>query len=361
MALGLLAIACGDDGSGAPASSSGMGGSSEGSTAASEDSATVTGDPAADSTAAADTTGEGSTGAEEPSGAWEARAPLLAGPRQETGVTALDGEVYVLGGFTETGTLVPRVEAYDPSTDSWRAVADLPQALHHANAAAVGGELVVAGFLEGLTFSARGDVLAYDPVADAWSSRTPMPVGTERGASGVAVYEGNIVLCGGFRDGALADVWAYDVAADLWDVAADMPYPLDHLAAATIGDRIYVVGGRDAAIAAHTDRLLIYDPARDSWSEGEPMPTSRAGIMAGVLEGQLFVAGGEGNAGMRSGVFDQFEAYDAAGSAWFVLPSMLTPRHGTGAAVVDGLLFVPGGATVEALGAVDTHEAWRPG
>lgn len=72
------------------------------------------------------------------------------------------------------GGLVARVEAYDPDADSWRAVADLPQPMHHANLAAVAGELLLAGFLEGLTFEARGDVWAYDPSADAWSARTPL-------------------------------------------------------------------------------------------------------------------------------------------------------------------------------------------
>ena len=35
---------------------------------------------------------------------------------------------------------------------------------------------------------------------------------------------------------------------------------------------------------------------------------------------------------------------------------MSVPRHGTGAAAVGGMVVVPGGATVEAFGAVDVVE-----
>lgn len=322
-------------------------------------STTVTPGSSADTSGMADDTAGTTDG--PPTGGWETRAPLAGGPRQETAVAALDGEVYVVGGFAAGGALVARVEAYDPRTDTWRETAELPQPMHHANLAAVGGRLFVAGYLVGLSFDAQGEVLSYDPAADAWGTATAMPTGTERGASAVAVYDDRIYLFGGFRGGALDDVWVYDVSLDLWDVAADLPGPRDHVVAATLGDRIYVVGGRDGAVASHTAALSIYDPATDAWTEGPPMPTSRGGMMAAVLDGRLFVAGGEGNVEAASGVFEQLEVYDPVTDAWSTLEPMPTPRHGTGAATIGEVLYVPGGANIEAFGAVETHEAWRLG
>ena len=40
---------------------------------------------------------------------------------------------------------------------------------------------------------------------------------------------------------------------------------------------------------------------------------------------------------------------------------MAVPRHGMGAATLDGDLIVPGGATKQGLGADDTVEALGPG
>jgi hypothetical protein len=79
------------------------------------------------------------------------------------------------------------------------------------------------------------------------------------------------------------------------------------------------------------------------------------------VAGRIVVAGGEGNPAAATGVFDAVEAYDPAGDAWTALAPMPTPRHGTGAATLGRTLYLPGGATVQAFGAVDTHEAYSAG
>ena len=89
------------------------------------------------------------------------------------------------------------------------------------------------------------------------------------------------------------------------------------------------------------------------------MPTARGGIGSGVVNGAIVVVGGEGNPDADSGVFPQTEIYDPAADAWSAGPDMPTPRHGMGAAGVDGALYVPGGADVAGIGAVATHEVLR--
>lgn len=286
---------------------------------------------------------------------WQDLPPLAGGPRQETAVVELEGLVYVLGGFNGLGQIVPAVEAYDPASDEWTLRADLPVAMHHTNAAAVGDKLYVTGFLTG-NFVADGRVFVYDPGTDSWSEGRSMPAGSERGASATAVLDGIIYVAGGLRNGAVPDFSSYDPATDGWEGRAELPTQLDHLVAGAIDDRIYVAGGRNARIESHTNALHIYDPASDSWSLGAPMPTSRGGAAAAVANGRLFVCGGEGNTGHPSGVFDNVEAYDPETDTWEVLEPMATPRHGTGAAAIDGDIVVPGGATVQAFGAVATNE-----
>src|SRR5262249_13435740 len=122
-----------------------------------------------------------------PSG-WETLAPLPSGPRQETAVVALGGKVYVLGGFDGSGQVVADVAVFDGT--GWRRAADLPAALHHMNAAVVGGRIVVAGALANPSFDPVGMVLRYDPSADQWTQGRGMPAGTERGASATAAIGG---------------------------------------------------------------------------------------------------------------------------------------------------------------------------
>ena len=117
-------------------------------------------------------------------------------------MAALEGMVYVVGGFDASGAALATVEAYDPATDGWAERSSLPAPLHHLNVAAVGGRLYVAGALSGSGFGAMGITLAYDPAADPWTPLDGMPAGTQRGASGVAVVGPRIYVAGGLRGGA---------------------------------------------------------------------------------------------------------------------------------------------------------------
>lgn len=332
----------------------------ESSTSASTEASTSDGVESMGATGADGSTTAGTDGSELPEGgSWMPGAPVPTA-RQEVGVVALGGQIYVIGGF-EGLSVIARVERYDPVADAWSRAADLPVPLHHPNVAVFDGRIVVAGFLTGVDFQADGRVFSYDPGQDDWSVGAPMPEGTQRGGGAAAALDGRVFVFGGLRGGtAVADASVYDVEAGTWAEIASLPEARDHLVAVTLGDRIVTIGGRAAAIGSHTPRVDLYDPAGDAWTVGAPMPTSRAGAAGAVLDGIVHVLGGEG-ADNESGVFDAHEAYDPVSDTWVELEPMQTPRHGTGAAVVDGRLFVPGGATTEAFGPTDVLEVWTPG
>lgn len=289
-----------------------------------------------------------------------ALAPLARGPRQETAVVELGGEIYVLGGFDASRRMRRTVEAYDPGQDRWRDIADLPEDLHHANAAAVGGRLYVLGFLSG-GFAEVGRAFVYDPSLDAWSPLAPLPAGRERGASAVAVHGGVIYLIGGLRgltSVPLAD--AYDPEIAEWRELPPLPRPSDHVVAGTLGEVLVVAGGRSGGIGGFTAQVDVFDPRAGRWTAGPAMPTGRGGSAAAVLEGRLYVFGGEGSPRTATGVFAEAEVYDPSLGRWLGLAPMRTPRHGTGAAALGGRVYVPGGADVQAFAAVDAHEAFEP-
>ena len=55
----------------------------------------------------------------------------------------------------------------------------------------------------------------------------------------------------------------------------------------------------------------------------------------------------------------RLEALDVGTGTWRSLPVMMPAIHGTGAAAVDGVIHVPGGATVMGFGAVAQHRVLR--
>ena len=236
--------------------------------------------------------------------------------RQEHGAAALNGEIYVLGGFTPQVT--SSVQAYSPDTNTWRDVADFPAEFHHPNVAVVNGVMYVTGFHLGSSLRvADPRSFAYDPVADEWTPRSPLPPGTERGSACVATIDGKIYLFGGASDRTLPDASAYDTELDSWEVLPLMPALREHCLAAAIGGKIYIVSGRSGSIEGVHVESWMYDPETQSYSERAPIPTPRGGAAGGVVAGRLFVLGGEGNPENGSmGIFPQVEAYDAAADAW---------------------------------------------
>ena len=264
-----------------------------------------------------------------------------------------------MGGYDERQAIVATVEVYRPSNDAWRSVAALPMPLHHVNVAAARGRLYVVGALRGVNFAATGITLEYDPATDAWRTRASMPSGSERGASAVATIGDRIYVAGGQRGGGgVSDFSTYDPASDSWQSLQNMPTARDHMFGAVVGGMLYVIGGRNAG--GLRDEVEFYDPQASRWSVGRPMPTARGGAMGDVVGGKIYVVGGEGNSAVTSGVFDSNEAYDPVTNSWTVLERMRTPRHGTQAVGLNGVLYVPGGANRQNFAAVSTHETFTP-
>jgi N-acetylneuraminic acid mutarotase len=296
-----------------------------------------------------------------PGAGWRTLAPIGLGARQEHPSVALGGEIWILGGFDGSARIVDTVEVYDPARDAWRSdVAALPVAMHHANVAEVDGRIYVAGFLRELGFEPDGRVFAYDPAADRWSERQPMPAGTERGASGVAVIDGRIFVAGGLRGGSVATFSAYDPAADAWESLPDLPLPLDHLAAGAVGGVFYALGGRNATLVSGSASTFAYAPATRAWTRVADMPTARGGVAGAVVGERIYVLGGEGNRAASNGVYPDVQVYDPATDSWEIAAPMALPRHGVGAAVQGGRIYVPGGGVSQGFGATATVDVLTP-
>lgn len=309
-----------------------------------------------------DDAADAAAGADAPGGSAWSSAPPTDGAIQETAAVAVDGRIYVIGGFDASVQVVSTVRVFDTATETWSTAPDLPEPVHHANAAVVDGTIYVVGALQGLAFTAIGDVWSWNPATDvnSWAAHTPMPTGTQRGSSIVGVIDGRIHVAGGLRGGAVADVSAYDPLGDSWDTSLPaLPAARDHGCGGVVGGVLYVTGGREGQIESTSGAVYAYTPG-GAWEQRAPMPTGRGGTACGVIDDRIIVVGGEGNPEIATGVFPQAEAYDPAADAWASLEPMPTPRHGMAAAAWAGKLYVPGGATEQGFGAVDTHEVLTP-
>ena len=219
-------------------------------------------------------------------GRWEARAPALSA-RSEVAGAAVGDHIYVVGGLTAIGVTAD-VQEYDPADNRWRARAPLPQAIHHPAAAALGGRLyVVGGFVvQGLSmWQAVNTVYEYDPGADRWRMRAPMP--TARGALAAVAVDDNIYAIGGTAGRDTGATELYDPAVDAWKRVRPMPTSRNHLAAVYIAGQVIVFGGRAGEPARNVGAVEAYDPRTDTWQARAPLPTPRSGIGAASVNGRV--------------------------------------------------------------------------
>jgi N-acetylneuraminic acid mutarotase len=210
---------------------------------------------------------------------WRALAPMPT-PRGAGVATVVGGKVYVIGGAgptadASTPTIRPRqpqrslgtVEEYDPATNTWRARAPLPTPCNHMGGEAVNGKIyIVGGRLSGaFIIGWPGNinlVQAYDPAADSWVTKTPMP--TARSGLNTASLNGIIYVAGGeVQDdkylAAFRAFEAYDPASDSWWQLPSMLLPRHECIMASLDNRIHVAGGTVQSAIVPLPKGLSFD------------------------------------------------------------------------------------------------------
>ena len=132
--------------------------------------------------------------------------------------------------------------------------------------------------------------------------------------------------------GVSSDVFVREAGA--WRLLASLSGPREHLAATSAGSgSVTFLGGRDGV----TGNLATVDlvSAEGVLGRTADLPTARGGIAA-FTAGPLgdCVVGGEGPAG----TFGAVECVGATTTSTF--PGLTVPRHGLGAAFLDGRAYV---------------------
>ena len=298
-------------------------------------------------------------------GTWTPAAPAPS-QRTEVAAAAIEGKIYVVGGFNKPNlqnalkfAISNDVEVYDTVSDSWSIATPLPEGRHHAGIASLNGLLyVMGGFTQSFMsiWHAVSTVYQYNPATKEWRELAPMP--TARGALGVAIYQNRLYAIGGY-DGKYNSgaVEIFDPQTNTWSSGASMPTPRDHLAVVTAGNRIYTIGGRpDLDYHRNMGTVEEYDLHTNQWRPRANLPTSRSGITAGVINDWIYVIGGEA----KDGTFNTNEAYHPGTDQWRTMTPMPTARHGLGSAVINDRLYVISGGPTPGGSFSQVNEVFTP-
>jgi len=295
--------------------------------------------------------GGGDSGAEPQSSGWRAlrSAPL---ERTEVGAARIGDSIYVVGGFLPPDTTTAAVERFDITRNRWQRLGPMPIAVNHPAVAALDGYLYVYG---GYTDSSFGPVTGalqrFDPRKGRWRQLPPSP--SPRAAAALAARDGKLYAVGGTFAGALTTLEVYDVEQRRWLPAPPMATPREHLAAVATGAGVYVLGGRDNGTELATAER--FDPATRRWSRLPDLGTPRSGFVAVAVAGRPLVFGGE-ELDSGGSTIEEVEIFAPGQRRWRSLPSMLTPRHGLGGVVQGRRVYAVEGGPSPGLAFSDAIE-----
>jgi hypothetical protein len=161
-------------------------------------------------------------------GTWRVIAPGPIDARIGAEAAWTGTEMLVWGGSSAWSGGHPLKDgaAYDPETDTWRPLADGPFDAWEAGAASVwtGDELIVIGLAPNPPASERQPMASYDPETDVWRMLADVPEGTDfdlvwTGEALLTTVTGYSTTTGA---GTSTDVWSYDLDRDRWEPAAGL-------------------------------------------------------------------------------------------------------------------------------------------
>jgi N-acetylneuraminic acid mutarotase len=237
----------------------------------------------------------------------------------------------------------------------------------HAGIATDGRYIYIAGgYAAGSLTNNAGDgpagqvfgtryVMRYDPQTDTYLRLRDLPA--ESGAGSLAIANNELHFFGGTtyrtREDEIAKHWSLALdqgASAQWQVRADLPNPRHHMAAVSHNGKIYAVGGQhkhDGSLVPQSS-VHRYDPASNTWVEMAPMPEGRnhIGSTTFVIGDKIIVIGGQfkhvtSTVPPKNDIF----VYDISDNRWTAFTPLNHGRHSAIAGVINGQVYLTSGST----------------
>jgi N-acetylneuraminic acid mutarotase len=320
-------------------------------------------------------------------------AAAFPDPRGHFTGQVLNGKIYAFGGahgHDVSSTDVARVDCYDPATDSWTRLPDMPSPRSHAELGAFvlnNRVIMIGGRNNTASINTMPDVSEFDPASNTWVALPPLPVSLV--SCGAKAVGNKIVVANGgqnydtlpinqTRTGVLDESWftgpsmptpfseiaggvisnklfvlgfatnataIYDLATATWSLGAARTYPYDHHCADVYNGKLYVLGAQNDN---GWGKVQIYNPASNLWTTGTTAPYLFGAAASALINNEIYVAGGL----MTWSPTDQAAKYNPAIDTWTSLPKMPKAAHHT-AGGTDGQKFYVFGGRAGSAGAIE--------
>lgn len=243
------------------------------------------------------------------------------------------GKIYIIGGCRNTSGVVnysPRITSYAPSNGQYvTTLNDMPSPKAWFASGLISGKIYCIGGGVGGLYPGNTNY-EYTISTNQWVTKTPLPVNRWGLAREEAVLSGMVMVYSGMDTlGFHTTCHAYSPALDSFQTLDDGMHPRDGHSAATIGNQVYFVGGRDQTTFPipglnYNEQLHL---AGALWTPKQPLPAPRADGCTAVCGGKIYFLGGYSvNSPMT--VQPDLYSYDPSTNSWTTLaPVPDNPCH----------------------------------
>jgi len=256
-------------------------------------------------------------------------------------------KIYIPGGATTDTTYV-----YDIAGDSWSSISTNGgyTARSQYQVVVMGTSVYVLGGIVTSASASTTEVWILDTIAGTWAAGTPMQ--KSRTSFSAAAVNGEIIVAGGVLfPGFTPDMTTERFNGTTWSYGANIPNGggtytrWSYNADGQTTNGLWLAGGRRDAGWAVLDHAAIYEPGTDSWTDSPTIPTlAQARVyMEGAVasDGYFYVIGGRDSAGAV--VYATNERLMVADAVWTVSPVVV---GGNGSVTPSTPQSVPDGDTI---------------
>ncbi len=249
---------------------------------------------------------------------WVQKASLLDKRERAVGFSLL-GKGYIGTGTNTSEETLNDFWQYDPSSDTWSQVANLPSSpRRNAIAFTIDNKAYVGTGNDHDTASVGNylsDIWEYDPIENTWLEKAPYPGGSGTGiyfGTGFSIQDKGYICCGkrGPND-YLTELWEFNPNTDSWTFKSNFPGGVrNKLCSFVVNNKAYIGLGEDNDI--YRKDIWEYNPQTNSWIEKNDFAGEQRGeVCTFVINNTGFIATGSNGAFWK----DNWE-YNAESDSW---------------------------------------------
>ena len=210
-----------------------------------------------------------------------------------------------------------------------QAEAPLPLPRQEVAEAAVMGSLWVIGGFD----PQRRSSTSVQVSKGAWTAGPAYPFPVDHAAA--ATSDERLYVAGGYSNGVpRGDLYRINSTADGWERLAAMRHPRGALVLVALGSTLYAIGG---AAGGEVAPIEAYDTIQNVWIDASSLPLPRDHGAGFAWQGLACIAGG------RFPTTARVDCYDPMSGAWSRLPDLPFPTSGAGAISLGAQAIVAGG------------------